>query len=71
MYGRPFACHKKGGHGTVDLHKAIINSCNVFFYHVGQKLGIDKIAYWAKSMGLAFSGYSRSRKNSPKSLIFT
>jgi len=52
MYGRPFACHKKGGHGTVDLHKAIINSCNVFFYHLGQKLGIDKIAYWAQSMGL-------------------
>jgi penicillin-binding protein 2 len=52
MYGRSFACHKKGGHGTVDLHKAIINSCNVFFYHVGQKLGIDKIAYWAQSMGL-------------------
>src|SRR5262245_36150943 len=52
MYGRPFACHKKGGHGTVDLHKAIINSCNVFFYHVGQKLGIDKIAYWAKCRGL-------------------
>ena len=52
MYGRSFACHKKGGHGTVDLHKAIINSCNVFFYHLGQKLGIDKIAYWAQSMGL-------------------
>jgi penicillin-binding protein 2 len=52
MYGRSFVCHKKGGHGTVDLHKAIINSCNVFFYHLGQKLGIDKIAYWAQSMGL-------------------
>ena len=52
MYGRSFACHKKGGHGTVDLHKAIVNSCNVFFYHLGQKMGIDKIAYWAQSMGL-------------------
>jgi len=52
MYGRPFACHKKGGHGTVDLHKAIVNSCNVFFYHLGKKMGIDKIAYWAQSMGL-------------------
>lgn len=52
MYGRPFACHKKGGHGTVDLHKAIVNSCNVFFYHLGQKMGIDKIAYWATTMGL-------------------
>jgi penicillin-binding protein 2 len=52
MYGRPFSCHKKGGHGRVDLHKAIVNSCNVFFYHLGQRLGIDKIAYYAKGMGL-------------------
>ncbi|MBM3803133.1 MAG: penicillin-binding protein 2 [Acidimicrobiia bacterium] len=52
MYGRPFACHKKGGHGPVDLHKAIVNSCNVFFYRLGQKMGIDKIAYWAQNMGL-------------------
>jgi penicillin-binding protein 2 len=52
MYGRVFSCHKKGGHGTVDLHKAIVNSCNVFFYHLGQKMGIDKIAYWAQAMGL-------------------
>ncbi len=52
MYGRSFSCHKKGGHGRVDLHKAIVNSCNVFFYHLGQKMGIDKIAYWAHAMGL-------------------
>jgi penicillin-binding protein 2 len=52
MYGRSFRCHKKGGHGRVDLHRAIVNSCNVFFYHLGQRLGIDKIAYYAKSMGL-------------------
>jgi penicillin-binding protein 2 len=52
LYGRPFICHKKGGHGRVDLHRAIVNSCNVFFYHLGQKLGIDKIAYYAKGMGL-------------------
>lgn len=52
MYGRPFSCHKKSGHGRVDLHRAIVNSCNVFFYHLGQKMGIDKIALYAKSMGL-------------------
>ncbi len=52
MYGRPFHCHKKGGHGRVNLNQAIINSCNVFFYHLGQKLGIDKIAYYAQGMGL-------------------
>jgi penicillin-binding protein 2 len=52
LYGRPFHCWKKGGHGRVALHEAIVNSCNVFFYHVGQKLGIDKIAYYATQMGL-------------------
>jgi penicillin-binding protein 2 len=52
MYGRPFHCWKKGGHGRVNLNQAIINSCNVFFYHLGQKLGIDKIAFYAQGMGL-------------------
>ncbi len=52
MYGRPFHCHKKGGHGRVYLHEAIVNSCNVFFYHLGKKLGIDRIAFYAESMGL-------------------
>ena len=52
MYGRSFHCWKKEGHGRVNLHQAIINSCNVFFYHLGQKLGIDKIAYYAQNMGL-------------------
>lgn len=52
LYGRPFHCWKKGGHGRVALHEAIVNSCNIFFYHVGQKLGIDKIAYYATQMGL-------------------
>ncbi|HVN81304.1 MAG TPA: penicillin-binding protein 2 [Terriglobia bacterium] len=52
IYGHLFHCHKKEGHGRVDLHKAIVNSCNVFFYHVGQKLGIDRISYYAHGMGL-------------------
>jgi len=44
--------HGKGGHGTVDLHTAIAQSCDVFFYNVGQKLGIDRIAYYAEKLGL-------------------
>ncbi len=52
MYGRPFRCWKKGGHGRVNLNQAIINSCNVFFYHLGQKLGIERIAHYAQAMGL-------------------
>lgn len=40
------------GHGEVDLHKAIVHSCDVFFYNVGQRLGIDRIAYYATALGL-------------------
>lgn len=40
------------GHGEVDLHKAIVHSCDVFFYNVGQRLGIDRIAYYATAFGL-------------------
>ena len=50
-YGRPFKCHKRGGHGTVNLYKAIAQSCDVFFYAVGNKLGIDNIAKYAEIAG--------------------
>ena len=39
-----FHCWKKGGHGHVDLHKGIQQSCDVFFYEVAKRLGIDKMA---------------------------
>jgi penicillin-binding protein 2 len=52
FYGRYFACHLKGGHGTVDLHKAIALSCDVYFYNLGNRLGIDKIAEYAELFGL-------------------
>jgi penicillin-binding protein 2 len=45
-------CWKAGGHGSVSLYEAIVNSCNVFFYNVGKKLDIDKIAHYAMQMGL-------------------
>src|SRR5438445_1910082 len=43
---------KRRGHGTVDLHRAIVVSCDVYFYTVGNLLGIDKLAYYAKALGL-------------------
>lgn len=43
---------KHKGHGSVDLHRAIVQSCDVYFYTLGKLLGIDKIAYFAKSLGL-------------------
>jgi len=49
---RFFRCWKKEGHGTVDLKRAIIESCDVYFYEVGKKVGIDKIAKYASLLGL-------------------
>ena len=50
--GRTYRCWKKEGHGSVDLHKAIQQSCDVFFYTFGVQLGVDKLANIAKSFGL-------------------
>ena len=49
---RSFRDWKKGGHGSVNLHKAIVESCDVYFYQVGQRLGVDRIAKWAHAFGL-------------------
>jgi len=49
---RVYRCWKKGGHGSVDIIKAIEESCDVFFYQVGQRLGVDRLAFYAKAAGL-------------------
>ena len=52
-YGKQqFGCWKKGGHGTISLHRAIVESCDVYFYEAGKRLGIDKIAEYARKLGL-------------------
>jgi len=52
-YGnRKYRCWKKRGHGTVDLYKAISESCDVYFYQVGQALGVDRLAFYATACGL-------------------
>jgi penicillin-binding protein 2 len=52
FYGRRFGCWVKGGHGPVTLEKAIYQSCDVFFYTLAEKLGIDRIAKYATLLGL-------------------
>ncbi len=52
FYGRYFRCWKAGGHGTVNLKTAIEQSCDVYFYTVGNMLGVDKINKWATLFGL-------------------
>jgi len=54
FFGRQFKCwvYGKSSHGVVDLHKAILASCDVFFYNVGLKLGIDRLSFYATKLGL-------------------
>jgi len=52
FYGHYFACHIKRGHGDIELHRAIAQSCDVFFYNVGNRLGIDRIAKYAELAGI-------------------
>ncbi len=51
LAGRFFNCHKGGGHGWVSLVEAITHSCNVYFYKTGHRLGIERIAKWARRFG--------------------
>jgi len=53
FFGRYFQCHLKGGHGTLDMRHALEKSCNVYFYTLGNMLGVDKIHKWAEKLGLA------------------
>jgi len=59
---RVYRCWKKGGHGKVKIIKALTESCDVFFYQVGDQLGVDRLAWYAKAGGLG----SRSGVNLDK-----
>jgi penicillin-binding protein 2 len=48
---RVFRCWKKGGHGHVDFMKGLTQSCDVYFYYIGDRLGIDKMSEFAKACG--------------------
>lgn len=48
---RDFHCWKKGGHGTLDLEQALVHSCDVYFYKLGERMGIDKISEFATAVG--------------------
>ena len=49
---RVFKDWKKGGHGLVTLHEGLVHSCDIYFYTLGQQLGIDQIAHYAVQLGL-------------------
>jgi penicillin-binding protein 2 len=47
-----FHCWRKGGHGSLDLHGGLKNSCDVYFYEVARRTGIDRIAAMSNRLGL-------------------
>ncbi|NOX79777.1 MAG: penicillin-binding protein 2 [Deltaproteobacteria bacterium] len=49
---RIYHCWKHAGHGAVNLVQALAQSCDVYFYHVGQLLGVDRLAFYAGKFGL-------------------
>jgi penicillin-binding protein 2 len=50
FFGRRFRCWKKEGHGGVDVERALKVSCDIYFYNVGGKLGVDKINQYARTL---------------------
>ena len=49
---RNYRCWKKRGHGNMNLHDALVQSCDVYFYTLGHRLGIDNLAKYANRLGL-------------------
>jgi penicillin-binding protein 2 len=52
IYNHRFRCWKGAGHGSVTLREALQHSCDVFFYHLGPRLKIERIADWSRRLGL-------------------
>ncbi|MEE8581835.1 MAG: penicillin-binding protein 2 [Myxococcota bacterium] len=49
---RSYRCWRRGGHGKVDLKRALTESCDVYFYQLGMRLGIERLAKYARGFGL-------------------
>tara|TARA_A100001015_G_scaffold95944_1_gene106667 strand:- start:7313 stop:9250 length:1938 start_codon:yes stop_codon:yes gene_type:complete len=52
FYGEKFHCWEKKGHGYMDMRSAIKRSCDVYFYEIARKLGVDRLSKTAKQFGL-------------------
>ncbi len=62
---RDYHCWKKEGHGRVDLRRAIVESCDVYFYQVGLRLGVDRIAKYSFALGFGRpTGYPLGQEKS-------
>jgi penicillin-binding protein 2 len=51
LYGHRFRCWRRGGHGFVDLQRSLAESCDIYYYQLGRRLGIEKMAAWFHRFG--------------------
>ena len=66
LYGQTYHCWKKEGHGFVNLREAMKQSCDIYFYEIARRLGVDKLSETAKKFGLGnqvFNGLFNNEKN--------
>lgn len=54
IYGRPFLCWFKGGHGLISVVDSLRYSCNIYFYNLGRRMGIERIAEYARILGFGY-----------------
>jgi len=52
VFGIRFHCWKRGGHGNINLHESLKQSCDCYYYDISQRVGIDKMAEMARKLGL-------------------
>ena len=52
LANRTFRCWRRGGHGSMNMQSALQNSCDVFFYQVGMRMGIERLLKWARRFHL-------------------
>lgn len=55
VYNRRFHCWRRGGHGKIDLHNSLKQSCDVYYYDVAQRVGIENMSAMARKLGIGVS----------------
>jgi len=69
MYGQEYHCWKKKGHGSVNLKEAMKQSCDIYFYEIARKLGVDRLKETALKFGLGEKVLNEKFLNEKKGLI--
>jgi len=71
MYGHTYHCWKEKGHGVMGLRNAIKQSCDIYFYEIARKLGVDRLNLTALKFGLGHTVLKGTLANEKKGLVPT